>query len=245
MNAAVLGGLGPSNLWRLGGNFGNADTRLGTLDSEPLRIIAGNRRVLQAEPASRRSGLVYTYFGPNLLAGSDANVVSNGVLGATIAGGGETLMVFSLPVATYPNIVSDDFGTIGGGLSNSVGNANADFMDAQAGTVAGGSDNVVLVTGGTIGGGADNRVAGAGGTVGGGNNNAANSFNTVISGGARLPYPAEALERPTATSGLHRIRAAGTAPRADQADPATRASITNAAIDNDGHQAEDPEPRGQ
>ena len=40
---------------------------------------------------------------------------------------------------SQPNTVSDDFGTIGGGLNNTVGNTNLDVTDVRAGTIAGGT----------------------------------------------------------------------------------------------------------
>src|SRR5439155_27114367 len=139
--------------------------------------------VLQAESASRSTGPFNRLLAPNILAGSDANSIWDGVLGATISGGGETVQSLG-PGIKYPNIVSDDFGTIGGGFGNRVGNADTDFTDAQGGTIGGGQGNLVIAGGGTIGGGQLNIVAGTGGTIGGGGNNAVSDFNAVIAGGA-------------------------------------------------------------
>jgi trimeric autotransporter adhesin len=178
VDAATLGGLASSNVWRLGGNAGNPDTTLGSIDPQPLKIIAGNRRVLQAQTVTRSAGFLNTQIAPNIVGGSQANTISSGVLGATIAGGGMIIESIGPPTA-YPNTVSEDFGTIGGGFNNTVGNGDSNFGDARAATIGGGATNRVESPHGTIGGGSQNRILGSSpdSVIGGG-------FNNVISNSA-------------------------------------------------------------
>jgi hypothetical protein len=186
VNAATFGGFGPSNYWRLGGNFiSSAPLTLGTIDSVPMTLIAGNRRVQRLESASR-SAFPGFLIAPNLLGGSEANVISNGVLGATIAGGGQINQIAGFPFP-FPNTVSDDFGSIGGGVNNTVGNTNADFADARAATVGGGENNYSGASHATVSGGTDNAVLAnsPGSVISGGRNNRIeiNSVAASISGG--------------------------------------------------------------
>ncbi len=77
---------------------------------------------------------------PNLIGGASVNVVDAGVQGAVIAGGGTTNYFGS----SYPNHVSADFSSIGGGSGNSI-DAVADRASIGGGAhysvVAGGDDN--------------------------------------------------------------------------------------------------------
>jgi hypothetical protein len=189
VNAASLGGVAPSNYWRLGGNTASSfPLSLGTVQPFPMTIIANNRAALRLEPASR-SVFPGNWIAHNLVGGSDANSVSNGVLGATIAGGGYVNVLAGFPFPSA-NRVSDDFGTIGGGLNNAAGNTNSDAVDARAAVVAGGENNHAGSSHSTIAGGLDNTIGlgaanafiGGGamnlidqnsmfGAIGGGNNN--------------------------------------------------------------------------
>ena len=60
-------------------------------------------RALRLEPGTTTNGA------PNVIGGSLVNIVSNGVIGATIAGGGAT----NLNSSPQRNVVSADFGTVG------------------------------------------------------------------------------------------------------------------------------------
>jgi hypothetical protein len=102
----------------------------------------------------------------NVLGGAFGNVISNGVMGGTIAGGGSKHL-FSSEAA--PNIVLDNFGTIGGGLNNTAGSVDFDFDSASAATVGGGENN---------------RASGNRSFVGGGLTNSAGSTNSAVAGGA-------------------------------------------------------------
>jgi trimeric autotransporter adhesin len=186
VNAATLGGTASSNYWRLGGNFlSSAPLVLGTIDPVPLTVIAGNRRALRLETASR-AAFPGVLIAPNLAGGSEANVISNGVLGGTIAGGGQINQISGFPLP-FPNTVSDDFGTLGGGVNNTVGNTNADFADARGATVAGGENNLAGASHAALGGGLNNSIGAnaVASVVGGGMQNIIleNSLFSTIAGG--------------------------------------------------------------
>ncbi len=111
--------------WNLTGNAGTDPTvdYLGTSDSQPLELHVNTERALRLEYVGRTisSGPILTFeYGINLNGGFWNNTISNGVLGATIAGGGQHFgPVFS--GTDYPNIVNNDFGSIGGGYGNTAG----------------------------------------------------------------------------------------------------------------------------
>jgi hypothetical protein len=96
------------NAWQIGGNAGTtAGTQfLGTTDTNALEFKVNNQRALRLEPNVNA---------PNVIGGSPANVVTNGIYGAVIAGGGSSF---------YPNRVGANFGTVVGGSGNTAsGNA--------------------------------------------------------------------------------------------------------------------------
>ena len=101
----------------------------------------------------------------NTIMGSTANVAATKVVGATIGGGGEP---------AFPNQVTGDYGTIGGGLDNVAG---------DRATVAGGSHNAALAFRATVGGGSNNTASTAYATVAGGTNNTASFHNATVGGG--------------------------------------------------------------
>jgi hypothetical protein len=117
---------------------------LGTTDDQPLEFRANSLRALRLESIlhisfnspSTSLGSVASLGGSstrsvNVIGGFDGNLVSNGALGATIAGGGFTSF-FNFQT-DHPNEVAAGFGAIGGGADNKVG--------GQFGTVPGGSRN--------------------------------------------------------------------------------------------------------
>ena len=122
--------------WSLTGNAGTAPgvNFLGTTDNEPLTLRADGENGFQIQNASRIGGLnnPSSEFMMNVLAGWWGNVISSGVGGATISGGGQKLL-FGTQVTAYPNSVTGDFGTVGGGYGNTAG-----FL----GVVPGGAMNV-------------------------------------------------------------------------------------------------------
>ena len=111
---------------------------------------------------------------PNLVGGHGTNSASG--VGATIGGGGNS---------GFPNRVTDDFGTVGGGANNQAGNANADLADAHFATIAGGRDNTASGPDSAVGGGRSNTASSQNGTVGGGQSNTASADYATVGGGWR------------------------------------------------------------
>ncbi|MFY8135755.1 MAG: hypothetical protein ACOVKS_12195 [Aquimonas sp.] len=108
--------------WSTTGDSGSnpAINFLGTTDAQPLVLRVNGQRALRLEPGTES---------PNLIGGSAANVATAGVEGATIDGGGQ---------GGSQNLVTDNFGTVGGGSSNQAGNAAGPVNDAVFATVGGG-----------------------------------------------------------------------------------------------------------
>ena len=168
--------------WGLTGNSGtSAGTNfIGTTDDQPFEIHVneggaihtGTHRVMRYEPNATS---------PNIIGGFQANNISGGVIGATIAGGGE---------ATDWNSVTGSYGTVSGGSGNTAGAfgtvAGGEVNNADGGqsSVGGGQFNGAEGQWSTIGGGGSNSTLHNFATVGGGNSNAANGFNATVSGGA-------------------------------------------------------------
>jgi hypothetical protein len=176
LNSDLLDGLDSTSFWQLGGNAGTGGASLGTLDGLPLTLIAGNRRVLQYQIQSTSVPGFDTLSTVNTLGGSYLNIIAPGALGGTIAGGGSVLIH---PFSTYdasPNTVIDSFGTIGGGLNNTVGHVEpvdaANVDDGRSATVAGGENNSALGQYSFVGGGLNNRSEPANSVIAGGSNNA-------------------------------------------------------------------------
>ncbi len=103
---------------------------------------------------------------PNLIGGYSGNSVADGVVGATIGGGGESANV---------NSVTQDYGTVGGGRANVASGSSA--------TVGGGWDNTAGGGFATVGGGTGNKAEGPYATVGGGGSNRAKGYAAAIGGG--------------------------------------------------------------
>ena len=183
-----------NQVWLLSGNAGTTTGGqfLGTTDAEPLEFKVDNHRALRLEPIANTTllrGIV------NLVGGSAANLVADGTYGGTIGGGGAEQYVAS----AYPNRVSANFGTVAGGLGNSIGSGafaaaigggwrNTIQTNADAATIGGGSGNQVSVgaESATIGGGTNNEIQtnASAATIGGGSRNAiSNAFATTIGGG--------------------------------------------------------------
>jgi hypothetical protein len=150
---------------------------------------------------------------PNVINGAAVNSVLAGVRGATIAGGGVADQGDPEYGGDAPNRVTDNYGFVGGGFSNRVGNDNAIPGDAAFATVTGGRTNtaggqysfvgggldnfatgyISSVVGGElnkaldsysfVGGGERNRASGLRSSVGGGISNTASGTGSVVSGG--------------------------------------------------------------
>ena len=110
---------------------------------------------------------------PNVIGGSSANYVTNGVVGATIGGGGA---VNYFGGGAYSNSIVGDFGTVGGGIQNVAG--SQDF-------VGGGADNTAGSLYSTVGGGVANSAIGIYSTVSGGYGNIANGSSSMVPGGSQ------------------------------------------------------------
>ena len=98
---------------------------------------------------------------PNLIGGYDGNAVSQGVSGASVGGGGRPATgVTTAGDDGDPNLVTDDFGAIGGGIGNQAGNGSGTTADAPYASIGGGSSNTASATGATVPGGSGNIADG-------------------------------------------------------------------------------------
>ena len=129
--------------WALTGNAGTnpATDFLGTSDNLPLVLRVNNEPALRLEPHAES---------PNLIGGHSANSVTAGVVGATLSGGGET---------GFPNRVTDDYGTVGGGRNNQAGDGAGTTADKCWATVAGGVGNAASGQYPSVGGGCNNTAS--------------------------------------------------------------------------------------
>ncbi len=105
VNAATLDGLPATSFWQLGGNNVAGGQFLGSTNNQPVEIRANDQTMMRFAYASN----AVDGFSPNVIGGSIANFASNGVVGATIMGGGSTS-------PSQSNVVSGDFGTVAGGV---------------------------------------------------------------------------------------------------------------------------------
>ncbi len=155
--AWMSGAGGDSAGWLLHGNAGAPPPGfyLGTQDNNAFEIhvhnnthdtTGGNQRVMQYSEGSTS---------PNILGGSSFNVLAAGLSGAAIFSGGSKLA---------PNIITDSFSTIGGGLGN--------LIQGPYCVIAGGDSNKI------------NTVTADHNTIGGGEGNIENNPSLgVIAGG--------------------------------------------------------------
>ena len=157
-------------------NSGNlyAQGVVDTLGSTTMEFRVRGTRALRLDQGVATNG------SPNLIGGSVTNWVDAAAYGSTIAGGGAT----NWGGSAYPNRIVGTFGTIGGGMDNSISN-NAGYA-----TIAGGyHHSIQSATGGSIGGGYANSIkTGASyGTIGGGNINViqTSASYATVAGGSR------------------------------------------------------------
>lgn len=111
---------------------------------------------------------------PNLIGGYAGNTVLTSVHGATIGGGGQS---------SLSNRVLDHYGTVGGGISNTVGLDDGNVSLQAYGTIGGGRSNYAPGSYATIAGGYENTASANIAAVGGGTNNAANGQYSTVGGG--------------------------------------------------------------
>ncbi|MFO0840698.1 MAG: tail fiber domain-containing protein [Phycisphaerae bacterium] len=102
---------------------------------------------------------------PNIVGGFSGNSVVPGVVGGTIAGGGSS---------GSPNVVSTDYGVVGGGQANQASGVRS--------TVSGGAHNQATNTDTTVSGGFNNTASGPAATIGGGDWNTAGDTGTISGG---------------------------------------------------------------
>ena len=178
VNAVALNGLSGANFWQLGGNSSAPGQFLGTTNTQPLELWAGNQRAVRLEPTYASA--------PNVIAGAAENFVAGGVVGATIAGGG----ALNYSGIKNSNSVTADFGAVSGGNRNTVsgmlGNVGGGFNNTASGlmaVVAGGQNNLADGMYAIVAGGYGGRAGNNNATVGGGQNNlAAGMYSTVVGG---------------------------------------------------------------
>jgi hypothetical protein len=113
----------------------------------------------------------------NVVMGHASNDVSSDVDGAAIGGGGRD----DGSTTVLPNLVSDDYGTVGGGTDNLAGSGDGTGGFA---TVGGGESNEANGNHATVAGGENNRAGALHSTVGGGESNVADTkVGTIVAGG--------------------------------------------------------------
>jgi len=158
---------GAPDFWRLGGNSGTTPGSdfIGTTDNTAFEVHVDGARALRIEPGD----------GPNVIAGSPANQVTDGVVGASLAGG----------AMVDGNVVTDHFGTVAGGAANTAGSNDGDPTSDRWAAVGGGEDNTASGPRSTVGGGHRNEASGLNAVVGGGNSNTASNSYSTIAGGNR------------------------------------------------------------
>jgi Chaperone of endosialidase len=152
--------------WSLTGNAGTDASAnfLGTTDNQSLVLKVNGLLAFRLQPTASI---------PNVLGGIGGS--STGVQGATIAGGGG--------IFASANVVRDNFGVIGGGFGNRVGNGGTTTTDATLATVAGGGGNRATGQGSTVGGGGPNTASANLATVAGGTINTASGIYATVGGG--------------------------------------------------------------
>jgi hypothetical protein len=139
-----------------------------------VHVIANGQRMIRYEPVA---------ISPNVIGGHFGNGVTAGVRGATIAGGGAAVNTDPDLPSEIPNLVTDHYGTVGGGLANRAGDGAGTTFDGALATVGGGRLNVASGFQSAIGGGLSNAASGAQSTVGGGSNNEAIGTYATVGGG--------------------------------------------------------------
>jgi trimeric autotransporter adhesin len=169
VNAATLGGINSTGFWKTNGNTGANPTNgafLGTADNLPLEFKVNGQRDLRLEYAFNTT---FATVAPNVIGGNAANMVSNGVSGAFIGGGG---------TATSPNRVGGDFGAVLGGRANTASGSSSTamgFLNVASGSSSTAMGNSTLASG-------SSSTAIGNGTIASGNSCTAMGSGTTASG---------------------------------------------------------------
>lgn len=172
------------NGWSLSGNSGTSSSSnlLGTTDRQALNLSVNNRVGLRIDPTTRDGSF-------NIVGGN--SVVSPGLYGVTISGGGET---------NDPNTASSTFAYMGGGRGNTISTGSYDSTvvggyrnllesNSPVGVIGGGELNIIYSgsTNSTIAGGSQNLIGNTSSAtvIGGGEANLIDSYNidSLIAGG--------------------------------------------------------------
>jgi hypothetical protein len=111
---------------------------------------------------------------PNIIGGYSGNWITTSVYAATVAGGGEN---------TRANRVTDNGGTVSGGVGNQAGDNAGTTSDRTNATVTGGANNFASGSSSTVGGGINNEATNASATVAGGSYNLASGIQSTVPGG--------------------------------------------------------------
>ncbi len=182
VNAAALNGMSAGNFWQLGGNSISPGQVFGCTNNNLLDLYANGVRALRLILRVDTTG---TYSNaPNVIGGSSVNQVSSGTVGGVIGGGGGLDSLGN----SLPNMVTADFGMIGGGANNTA--------SGQFSTISGGATNNASGDYGVVAGGLNNTAGGIGSFIGGGGydgttavGNLVNSKAATIGGGLGNSIP--------------------------------------------------------
>ncbi len=184
-----------------------------TTNDSPVELKPGNNTGFEVTPRGTASlaltnpDVVTTYIGTghNIVGGYDTHFVRSGVVGATIAGGGQLVVSNEVDGAyTNWNQVFDHFGTVSGGTGNSadglmatVSGGSGNWAGGHWATIGGGLDNSIYdptnipsfaLDISTIAGGYFNQVLNApGGTIGGGSVNLITNTNVLTTNNLQWP----------------------------------------------------------
>lgn len=171
VNASTLGGLSSAGFWKTTGNAGADPTNgafLGTTDNMPLHFKVNGERALRLEYGFNEG---VAEFSPNVIAGGEDNVVSNGIYGAFIGGG-------------VQNSVGGNYGATLGAGNNIASGAASIVIGAHS--TASGDGSIAMGTGSTASGGNSTAIgyhttaAGLYSTSLGYSTTSSNSFTTAM-----------------------------------------------------------------
>jgi trimeric autotransporter adhesin len=157
----------------------------GTTNASALELSVNSERALRIEPTvllvtNLTESMQEFWFNAtfvNTIGGFSGNTVSNGVVGATIAGGGAAEVYEAEDHVTSPNVIGANYSTIGGGARNTV--------VGLGGTIAGGFANLASGDSATVGGGFANHATDDVSTIAGGEENLASGEAAFVGGGVR------------------------------------------------------------
>jgi trimeric autotransporter adhesin len=178
--------------WVQGGNAFGVPGVIGTTDAQSLTVRSGGSNLSLLFPTTqhglRLSNVTTPDFSSlNTINGAAINSVASGTMNATIAGGG-LVAIAPNPSPNYPNQVTGDSGTIGGGFGNTaatlatIGGGQENQATGSYAVIGGGYQNQAS-TNSVVSGGAVNRATGQASFVGGGSSNQATNQAAVVTGG--------------------------------------------------------------